>query len=108
VRSAQLGFGAALSQPQAQGPSVLTRKLCPFTPKPGANGGPKALARFTDLRMTNFSSGEIDFKLTHNPAANCDSARMQCFFGKNYAKFCVAGWDMLRLDGLEGHLSVRN
>jgi hypothetical protein len=29
---------APLLGPQAQGPSVLLRKLCPFTPKPGANG----------------------------------------------------------------------
>src|SRR5262249_5133699 len=31
-----------------------TSALCPFAPKPGANGGPKARARFTDVGMTTF------------------------------------------------------
>jgi hypothetical protein len=34
-----------------------TCKLCPFPPKPGANGSPKTLARLRKLRMTNLNSG---------------------------------------------------
>ena len=39
-------YGTALSGAQAQGPSVLPRKLCPFTPKPGANGALKRLLAY--------------------------------------------------------------
>lgn len=38
--------GAALLGTQAQGPSVLPRNLCPFLPKPGADGGPKRLLAY--------------------------------------------------------------